>query len=199
MAFTYDPQLLKKGISYSQYLQEVEDQILHPSRDAGDLKLLPYKQKNLEIMKQLNREIELTRDFKEAILSAPKMEWLVITEGWCGDAAYILPVLAAAAEKEPNKISLKVYFRDQNLKLIDAHLTRGGRSIPKLIILNEHLDLLGSWGPRPEKLQQQIDLWKKEGMELKMLIPKTADWYRLDESRAIQEELTRVISGIKAG
>ena len=40
-----------------------------------------------------------------------------------------LPVVAKLAEHNPN-IDLRIILRDENLDLMDEHLTDGGRSIP---------------------------------------------------------------------
>jgi hypothetical protein len=79
------------------------------------------------------------------------------------------------------------------MELMDANLTDGGRSIPKLIVLNEELEPVARWGPRPEPLQQLMKAWKNEGLELKQLIPKVHGWYDADRTRSLQHELTRMI------
>ena len=196
MAFKHNHALVQKGISYKAYQAEVARQISSPSTEEGELKLLPFKVKNLEIMQQLDKQITISEAFLDALNKAPKMTWLVITEGWCGDAAYIVPILAAAQNQNPEKVDLKFYFRDQNPEFMDAHLTNGGRSIPKLVILDENLKVLNTWGPRPEKLQQQMDIWKEQGMQLKQLIPKVAEWYKNDATQSSQQELIQLLSHI---
>ena len=62
-----------------------------------------------------------------------KLIWLVISEGWCGDAAHSLPVMNKMAELNPN-IEMRVVLRDQHETLMNQFLTNGGKSIPKLII-----------------------------------------------------------------
>jgi len=54
----------------------------------------------------------------------------------------------------------------------DPHLTNGGRSIPKLIVLSDDLKALSFWGPRPTRLQQLMKQWKDDVLGLKELIPK---------------------------
>jgi hypothetical protein len=53
----------------------------------------------------------------------------VLSEDWCGDAVNSVPYLARLAELAPN-LDLRVLARDENPDLMDAHLTRGSRSIP---------------------------------------------------------------------
>ena len=67
-----------------------------------------------------------------------KLTWLVLTESWCGDAAQNLPIMARIVEANPN-ISLKIVLRDENTSLMNQYLTKGGKSIPKLICIDKHL------------------------------------------------------------
>jgi hypothetical protein len=76
---------------------------------------------------------------------------------------------------------------------MDAYLTDGARSIPKLICLDMELRELVTWGPRPAALHSLVSQWKSEGMQLKQLISKVNDWYLLDDTRSTQEELAAMI------
>ena len=60
------------------------------------------------------------------------MIWLIITEGWCGDAAQCIPTIEKIAAESKN-IETHYVLRDENLDLIDEYLTNNARSIPKLI------------------------------------------------------------------
>jgi hypothetical protein len=124
-----------------------------------------------------------------------KYKILVITEGWCGDAAQIVPVIQKIVLSAPNKFNLKLVLRDQNLELIDAHLTNGGRAIPVLLILDEQGNLImPKWGPRPQILQDLMMSWKQESTDMEVLAEKLHSWYAKDKTQAIQLELTEVLS-----
>jgi hypothetical protein len=77
-------------------------------------------------------------------------EWrlLVISEDWCGDASNTVPVLAKLAEEVPG-MEMRVVKRDQNLALMDAHLTGGSRSIPLAVLLRPDFTVAGQWGAAP--------------------------------------------------
>ena len=60
---------------------------------------------------------------------------MVISEGWCGDAAQILPVINKMALVS-NKIEFRIVLRDENPALMDAFLTNGGKAIPKVIMID---------------------------------------------------------------
>jgi hypothetical protein len=81
---------------------------------------------------------------------------LALSEDWCGDAVNLLPVLAQLAEEAP-RLDFRVLSRDENLDLMDAHLTGGkSRSIPVVLVLDENFVERGWWGPRPGPLQDWV-------------------------------------------
>ena len=125
-------------------------------------------------------------------------KFLVITEGWCGDAAQIVPVFNKIATASLGKIDLKFVLRDKNLLLIDAHLTNGGRAIPVLIVLNKSADqVLGTWGPRPQILQELLKEWKKENTEMPVLAEKLHGWYAKDKTQTTQAGLIALLKGLE--
>ena len=140
----------------------------------------------------------MTDDLTTAIDQlAGNRKFLVITEGWCGDAAQIVPVFNKIATASLGKIDLKFVLRDQNLPLIDAHLTNGGRAIPVLIVLNESADqVLATWAPRPQVLQELLKEWKRETTEMPILAEKLHGWYAKDKTQTTQAELTGLLKGL---
>ena len=78
---------------------------------------------------------------------------LVITEDWCLDATSTVPPVAALAEAA-STLDLRVLDRDDNLDLMDEHLTNGtARSIPVVLLLDGDGVERAWWGPRPADLQ----------------------------------------------
>ena len=89
-----------------------------------------YTSLNEHRMKRLDKRVELQQPVLDGLAQINrKQTWLVLTEAWCGDAAQNLPILAKMAEANPN-VELRLVLRDENLDLMDAYLTNGGRSIP---------------------------------------------------------------------
>lgn len=81
---------------------------------------------------------------------------LVLSEDWCGDAVNIVPVIAKLTESVSN-VDMRILARDENLDIMDAHLTNGrSRSIPIVILLNPKYQECGWWGPRPRELQKWV-------------------------------------------
>ena len=92
-------------------------------------------------------------------------EWhlLVISEDWCGDAVNIVPIVAGLADSVGN-MDMRILARDQNLDIMDAHLTNAkSRSIPIVILFNHRFQECGWWGPRPRVLQKWVI---DEGLQL---------------------------------
>lgn len=117
---------------------------------------------------------------------------LALSEDWCGDAVNILPVVARLAEALPN-VELRVLARDENLDMMDAHLTGGrSRSIPVGILYDEDFRERGWWGPRPSRLQQWI---MGEGMTMEPgpRYAETRRFYARDKGRAIIAEVLDLI------
>ena len=83
-----------------------------------------YTRLNHQRMKRLNKTVSLIEEVVAAGSRVPcRMTWLVLTEGWCGDAAQILPVLNLLTERFDN-LELGLLFRDQNLELMDERPER---------------------------------------------------------------------------
>ena len=88
---------------------------------------------------------------------------LVLSEDWCGDSINIVPIVAKLTESVSN-MDMRILSRDENLDIMDTHLTGGkSRSIPIVILLNPKFEECGWWGPRPRELQKWV---VEEGMSL---------------------------------
>ncbi|MEQ9425852.1 MAG: thioredoxin family protein [Cyclobacteriaceae bacterium] len=183
---------LDKAITYNAYFKQIEQSIENdqPMYESENLNF--YNKLNYQRMKRLNKTSRLSDGFLEAGRSVPcKLIWLVITEGWCGDAAQIVPVLNKMASEIDN-LELKLIYRDQHLELMDKFLTNGGRSIPKVIIIDATtLEVKGDWGPRPKPAQDMFMVYKnnKLDMDYKEVQAEMQKWYLKDKSENIQKEL----------
>ncbi len=117
---------------------------------------------------------------------------LALSEDWCGDAVNILPVVARFAEALPN-VELRVLPRDENLDIMDAHLTNGSsRSIPVVILYDGDFRERAWWGPRPSGLQKWV---MEEGMEMEPgpRYAETRRFYARDKGKAILAEALELI------
>lgn len=118
---------------------------------------------------------------------------LVLSEDWCGDASSIVPVLARFAEAVPG-IELRVLKRDENPELMERYLTKGSRSIPLAIVLDEEFEPAGRWGPRPAELQEFMLGEKRAGVRDTADIYRDARrWYARDRGETTLRELLDVL------
>src|SRR4051794_32315867 len=122
-------------------------------------------------------------------------EWrlLVISEDWCGDASNTVPVLARLAEALPGW-EMRVVKRDENLELMDAHLTGGSRSIPLAVLLHPDFGVAGQWGPRPAELQRFVLAEKGAGLRpVGDIYRDVRTWYARDRGESTIRELLALV------
>nr|WP_276904552.1 thioredoxin family protein [Pedobacter kyonggii] len=189
----------EQGIDYLTY-RALIDQLLLEGKATGDVTYdLHYTKMNVQRMNRVDKTVSLTDELTLTIDDLKEnYKFLVITEGWCGDAAQIVPVFNKIATASLGKIDLKFVLRDKNLPLIDAHLTNGGRAIPVLIVLNESAgQVLGTWGPRPQILQELLKEWRKETTDMPILAEKLHGWYAKDKTQTTQAGLNELLKGLK--
>lgn len=130
----------------------------------------------------------------QAVLKEIKspQQWLVITEPWCGDAAHVIPFIMLAA-KENSLINLTFELRDSPPFSIEKYLTNGSKSIPKLIIRDEHGNDLATWGPRPAGCQALYKELKERNAAFEEVLTSVQNWYNSNKGQEIQEELTSLV------
>ena len=73
--------------------------------------------------------------------------WVVLTDDWCGDSAFVFPVIEDAAART-SAVTLRVLPRDEHLAVMDRYLTGTARSIPKLVAFDADGREAWVWGPR---------------------------------------------------
>nr|WP_199158897.1 thioredoxin family protein [Pedobacter sp. ASV2] len=191
----------EEGMDYSTYRQLV-DQLLaegHTTGPDSSEAMLHYSKMNVQRMNRVDKTATLNEDLQHVISSLKgKYKLLVITEGWCGDAAQIIPIFNKVALAAPDKFELKFVLRDKNLPLIDAHLTNGGRAIPVVLVLDENgEEVLVKWGPRPQILQALLADWKKESSDMMVIAEKLHGWYAKDKTQTTQAELNGVLKSLE--
>ncbi len=83
---------------------------------------------------------------------------------------------------------------------MDQYLTNGARAIPKLIVLDaETLEVLDTWGSRPQPAQKLFDDMKKDGVEKTEILETIQHWYNDDHSRTLQAEFVELIGKVESG
>ena len=160
--------------------------------------LVAYTKLNVHRMDRLDKTVTLSSDLIDALKNLNgHYKILVVTEGWCGDAAQIVPVLVNMVSAFADKFKLKIVLRDEHNELVDAHLTNGGKSIPIILFLDpQENKVLAKWGPRPEVLKHLLADWKKETTDMEILAEKLHGWYAKDKTVEIQKEFGEVVRGL---
>lgn len=151
--------------------------------------LLTEEQKKLHLHHL--RRAEIDEEAVEAVRSAGVHNVLVITEPWCGDSLAIFPVVSTLFGRAGSEI--RVVRRDEHTDLIDQYLTRGGRAIPIVLVLDETYAERFRWGPRPAPAQQIVDDHredvKAERIEKMEVHKKIRSFYGSDKGRTIVAEI----------
>ena len=152
--------------------------------------------KNRELWHAVYKRIKLP-DGAVAQARAIPGTWhlLALSEDWCGDAVNILPVVSRLADELPD-VDLRVLLRDENLDIMDAHLTNGtSRSIPIIVVYDDDFRERGWWGPRPAGLQKWV---MEEGMKMEPG-PRYAQVRRVyarDKGKAILAEILDLMRSV---
>ena len=189
--------ILDKALSFQQYLDLTKSIIgsTGPQGMYAQESTMRYTKSNLERMnKTLENTVISQRLYNQLSELKEEWIWLVISEPWCGDASWGVPALYLIANCS-DKIDFRIILRDEHLDIMNAYQTNGGNSIPKLICLRKKdLVELGTWGPRPAILHEQVLRWKNEpGLDFKESVRQLHAWYEADMSRGIEEELSILV------
>lgn len=192
-------QHIAKALSYSAFNQ-LNEQLIKEGKTTGtnqSAEFVEYGRVNYQRMSRVYKTTVLSQELLLALDALKKnYTFLVITEGWCGDSAQIVPVFERMCEHS-NKLDLKFLLRDENSELMDAYLTNGARSIPKLICIDrDTLEEKFVWGPRPAALQAEVTrlLAAHVSKEEKGLFVQK--WYNENKTAAIQQEMAKLLQGL---
>ena len=182
---------LEKGISYSQYKTQMAEDLA----SNIDPKIKEYINLNQHRMHRVEKTYKPSEELVAQVKSLKnKIHWLVLTEHWCGDASQSLPVLSALATMSEGKVDLKLVYRDQNDALMNAYLTNGTKSIPKLIQLGENLNITGIWGPRPNIAQKLVKELKANPETAPNYATELHLWYAKDKQHEMENEIAQLVA-----
>ena len=146
----------KQGMTYQQYLDQ----------------MTANKDKFLEQL----AAVHVSPDDRAVFTNRKdKLNVLVITEDWCGDAISNFPVLAKMVDGAPN-VEVRVFLRDQNPDLMDQYLNRGiFKSIPVFVFFDDHMKELARFIERPPSVTEYME---QKQLELRraMRAEKSKEW-----------------------
>lgn len=186
------------SFSYNEYFELVKEQAekkLTSGEQAEEH--VEATKMNFYRMQRLNRQVEINEKLAERVRKlSTEWNWVILAETWCGDGAQTIPVIAKISEHNP-KINLKIIFRDENPSLMDKYLTKGTRSIPKLICCETKSQKeIGTWGPRPEGIKQKAEEFKAEHPDISPDDFKRHlhFWYAQDKGESVQHDFYVLLS-----
>jgi len=182
--------------SYTEYQQLIHE-LLEEGKVTGDEQsesLVEYTRLNLHRMHRWEKTFSPSPALAKKIAELRKpLQWLVITEGWCGDAAQQIPVVEKLASLNP---LIKTFYvlRDRNVDLMNLFLTNGSKSIPVWICLDAEGELLWKWGPRPQAAADLLNRLKAEGVDISIQKQELHTWYAKNKQLAFQSEIEQLIA-----
>jgi hypothetical protein len=146
---------------------------------------------NAELWKDIYRRATVSDEaVRRARRFIGKVCLLVVSADWCGDAVNTVPYIARLADDAG--LDLRIIDRDAHPHVIDAHLTRGARSIPVAILLDRSHREMNWWGPRPTVLQQWF---QEQGKQLPggERYRELRRWYATDRGHSTVDEIVRML------
>ena len=191
---------LENSYTYQQF-RNLVSHLLTENKSTGNIQseeITAFSSLNDSRMKRLDKTIKISDKTSIAMntISQPQT-WLVIAEGWCGDAAQNLPIIHKIAETS-NLVNLKVVLRDDNEDLMNLFLTNGGKSIPKLVVLDKNNNVLNTWGPRPTIAAQMVTNYKTEyGVIDANLKQNLQVWYNKNKGENIQDDFIKLVRNMQ--
>lgn len=189
---------ISRSISYKEYRNLVEELVAADGTTGPNQTeaLIEYTKLNDRRMRRWDKTLKITDEVNEKVANVKTAyTWLVLTESWCGDAAHVMPAINKVASLNDN-IDFKVVLRDENEALMDAFLTNGGRSIPKLIIIDsETKEVVNTFGPRPSEATQMVLDYKEEHGKITPEFKEDLQrWYNKDKGQTAINDLVALLS-----
>ncbi|MFV8368538.1 thioredoxin family protein [Flavobacterium sp. LB2R40] len=187
--------------SYLEYRKLISDLLLEGKSTGNEQSedLQQYSALNETRMNRLDKTMKITEDNVRQLQNLKREYiWLVISEGWCGDAAQLLPIMNKMAV-DSGKIDLKIVLRDENEELMKLFLTNKKKSIPIVIVVDKETgSVLGKWGPRPSGATDLINTYKKEFGSIDETAKTNLQlWYLQDKGLSTQNELLSLMVSLE--
>jgi hypothetical protein len=181
-----------QGHTYEAYRSKI-DHLLSQNKTSGNDQSegrIEYTRANVSRMDRMYAHFELHPDWQNLKLKPHAFGVLVIAEAWCGDAAHTLPSIVRLVEANSSFMELRIVFRDEHEDLINAYLTNGSKSIPKVIVFDSTtFEERFVWGPRPKQAQDLVLEHKiRHDFDKNRMTAALYKWYNHDKGLVIQEE-----------
>ncbi len=183
--------------SYIEYRRMISNRIAEGKSSGNEQTedLLEYSILNETRMNRLDKTMKVSVQNSLRLKNLHKNYlWIVLSEGWCGDAAQLLPIFNKMAN-ESEAIEMKIVFRDENIAVMNLFLTNQAQAIPKLIIIDKATgSVINHWGPRPKGASDLIKAYKaKYGVVDANAKTELQLWYLHDKGLSTQNEIIEIM------
>ncbi len=191
---------IDRSMTYARF-RDLVNSLLIERKTTGPnqtKELVQYTRLNNQRMDRMDKKTiimpELLAELKS--LKEPQI-WVGLVEAWCGDVPHNIPPIAKMSVSVP-KLSFRLLLRDENLDVMDAYLTDGTRSIPKVVALKrDSLEELWTWGPRPTPAQDLFRELRDKGEQKQVIAEELQKWYNKDKSQSLQNEILELVRSTK--
>lgn len=182
-------------LSYEQYRALIaalhaENKVTGPEQTES---LLQYSLLNEQRMNRWDKHYTPGNAITESLRNAPAgYHMVVIAEGWCGDAAQIVPGLHAFA-RQAKDWKFSIVLRDEHPEWINLFLTNQAKAIPLAILFNSNGEYVTHWGPRPAEAVQLIQNAKANGISTDVWKMALHKWYASNKQVALETEWKAIV------
>lgn len=192
-------EIYDNAMSFESYDTHVKDLFAQGKTTGNDQSqnFIDFTKLGIQRVKRGIKTTTIEEDVIASLMRTKATKWLIITEAWCGDGANSLPVIVKLAEARED-IELKILLRDDNPEVMNSYLTNGAKSIPVVIFMDDELNELALWGPRPQPAQDMVIENKHNPVmspqDFKISLQK---WYLSDKSQTTQHEFQDIIESFE--
>lgn len=193
-----------KGMTYPDYIDLI-DRLLVVGKTTGQdqsPERLEKARLNRQRMKRLDKTYHPSARLAAACSGLSKtLDMLVLTEGWCGDASQLVPLLHRLAAESGGRIRDTYLLRDEHPELMDLFLTNSSRAIPKAVFVDARSGrIVGTWGPRPSAISDRYAKAREDSTRTKEeLHTLLHSWYAEDKGQAFEADMLQLLHGFAGG
>jgi hypothetical protein len=112
----FESEYFENAYTFKAYNDLIES-LLEENKTTGPNQseaMINYTQMNQKRMKRWFKILKLSEEIKGLNIDGQNQKWLIITEGWCGDAAHNIPAIELIARELG--IETRYVLRDENPK-----------------------------------------------------------------------------------
>lgn len=198
-AMILDKERFEQGMTFNDYKSLFEKLVENNSTTGNDQsqEMVNYTKLNLQRTERVIKTTHINADLEKALQKNNlALNWLIITEPWCGDAAQSVAAFDFFSKVNPN-IKLRLFLRDENEDLMNQFLTNGTKSIPVVVFMDNEMNAIAHWGPRPKLAQDMVLEYKKNPTKEKMAFYADMHaWYAKDRTHEIQKEIAELLNSL---